>query len=170
MSTPSGKLSHPIELSAYLVRKANERENTQPDPVESDNDPHRSPYAPKRTQHRAGTPPNFVKNDLDAVTSAYALKRTTEAPSIEPDAAVRTDADPLDPVRRRTMGRPRTQLANVAKRSLMTSILRGLKPACVGCSGDRWLPCGSLMLLIYLLPAPGPLPSMSSLALTAAKG
>jgi hypothetical protein len=93
MSTPSGKPSHPIELSAYPMRKARERADAEPDPVESGNDPLRSPYAPKRTHQGAGTAPSFVKNHLNAVVSAYAPKRAKEGASVEPDAAVRADAE-----------------------------------------------------------------------------
>jgi hypothetical protein len=94
VSTPSGKPSHPIELSAYLMCKAREHADAEPDPVESGNDPLRSPYAPKRAHQRAGTAPNFVKNDLNADVSAYAPKRAKEGASVESDAAVRAEAEP----------------------------------------------------------------------------
>jgi hypothetical protein len=74
------------------MRKARERADAEPDPVESGRDSLPSPYAPKRTHQGAGTAPSFVKNHLNAVVSAYAPKRAKEGASVEPDAAVRADA------------------------------------------------------------------------------
>jgi hypothetical protein len=95
MSTPSGAPPHPKELSDYLTRTAGERGGAEPDPVESGNDPLRSPYAPKRAHQGVGTPPNFAKSDLDVLQSAYAAKRAKERAPAEEDAAVRAGAEPL---------------------------------------------------------------------------
>jgi hypothetical protein len=114
MSPASGKPSHPIELPAYLVRKACERGDAEPDPIESGNDPLRSPYAAKRTHQRTGPQPTFVKNDLDAFQSAYATKRAAGGPSVEPDVGVRADhlldpdpATSLQPSQAANDGRPK---------------------------------------------------------------
>jgi hypothetical protein len=96
MSTPSGKPSHPIELSPYLVRKAREDADAEPDPAGSSIDPPRSPYAPKRAHQRADMAANFIKSD--SLPSDYAPKRAKDAPSLAPDAALPAEAPPLAPV------------------------------------------------------------------------
>jgi hypothetical protein len=83
MSTPSGKLSNPIDLSAYEPRRARERAAAKPHPSEHKTDPLRSPYGPKRGHDPAGTERHPVENRhqppaaerRDEITSDRDLKR-----------------------------------------------------------------------------------------------
>jgi hypothetical protein len=82
VSTPSGKPSHPIELSDYLAR------NAEPAPVESGQETIRSPYAPKSAQARTDSAPSIAKPDLPDGPAAYAPKWAKTAASFAPlDAA-----------------------------------------------------------------------------------
>jgi hypothetical protein len=91
MSTPSGKPSYPIELSDYLAHKPRERDEAEPDPVESGQETFRSPYAPKSAHPGAEPAPSIAKHDLTGSVSDYAPKRAqpeAAASFAPPDAAV----------------------------------------------------------------------------------
>src|SRR5262245_2624539 len=95
MSTPSGKPSNPLDLSAYVSQKAREQANTERFPIENADDLFRSPYAPKRAD--AGTPPQPVENETEAHRSPYAPKAQQQTrPAAEPDdLAGRHTEDPF---------------------------------------------------------------------------
>jgi hypothetical protein len=117
MSTPSGKPSHPIELSAYLTRKAREREDAQPDTAQDGRETSRPPYAPKGT-HQHNAPPDRGKNDHDAVVSAYAPKRAKEAAAGDPDATARAE-HPASVAERQGVNVAERQGVNAAARQVI---------------------------------------------------
>jgi hypothetical protein len=97
MSTPSGKLGNPIDLSAYEPRMARQLSATERRLTEDETDPLRSAYAPKRAHDPAGTP---VEKDRDALRSPYApkkpyaLRQARGQPAAAADFVISNDAEP----------------------------------------------------------------------------
>jgi hypothetical protein len=83
MSTSTGKLLNPIDLSTRVSHQArDERAVTERHLPEDDNGPPRSPYAPKRAHQRADTEDHLVETDRDPLRSPYAPKQARAQPAI----------------------------------------------------------------------------------------
>src|SRR6266540_937979 len=94
MSTPSRKPVSPIDLCAYVSRKARERELTEQDPARHDNWPLRSSYAPKLAHEPAGRPRHAAEAEHGPLRSPYAPKTARAPLSMQPDVAVGAAANP----------------------------------------------------------------------------
>jgi hypothetical protein len=99
MSTPTGKPVSPIDPFAHVSQETHERAGPERHPVESDNEPIRSPYAPTRARERASAEQHPAENDDDAVRSPYAPQKARTQPAAGPDVAIRDDVVPLVPPR-----------------------------------------------------------------------
>lgn len=102
MSTPSGKPSNPVDLSACEPRRARQRAAAEPHPSEDKADPLRSPYAPKGAHEPAGKERHPVENDRDPLRSPYAPTKARGQPAVTPDFGISDDAEPPPPVRAAT--------------------------------------------------------------------
>jgi hypothetical protein len=90
MSTPSGKPSNPIDLSAYEPRLARGQATAERHTSGYD-DPFRSAYAPKRPHGPAGVERHRVENDRSALRSPT---KPRGQPAVAPDFVITDDDKP----------------------------------------------------------------------------
>jgi hypothetical protein len=94
MSTLSGKPANPIDLSTYAPRKAGERIGGERYPVENDQNPLRSPYAPKDAWRRAAAQSDPAVGAHDTTTDAAPLAPVGAPDGLrEPPGRRAVDAD-----------------------------------------------------------------------------
>ena len=162
MSTPSGKPSNPIDLSAYEPRLARGQATAERHTSGYD-DPFRSAYAPKRPHEPAGVERHRVENDRSA------LRSPTKPRDNPPSHRILSSLTTINPIAtrhlRRRSGEARPPSAMTSSRMIVIS--SGLKPVFAGCSA-RKRPRGCPVPPLYL-PCRGSLPSMQQAIVTAAK-